>query len=67
MKSLKALGLLGEMEAARAAMAGQDSTAADLVVGLLTAAPALRNPMPLGKPTWVGIDPAAPDGEVKTP
>jgi len=67
MKSPKALGLLGEMEAARAAMAGQDSTAADLVVGLLTAAPPQRTAMPLGDPTWVGIDLATPDGEVKTP
>jgi len=67
MKTLRALGLLGEMEAARAAVSCQDATTADLVVGLLVAMAPAQLRLPEGDPVWLGIDLAAPSAEGGTP
>jgi len=67
MKAPKALGLLGQVEAARAAVLCSDPTTADLVVGILVStAPLRQRPLP-EEPIWLGIDLAAPDGGAGKP
>ena len=67
MKAPKALGMLGQMEAARAAVLCSDPTTADLVVGILVATAPLQQRTLPDNPTSLGIDLAAPDGGAGKP
>lgn len=67
MKTARALGVLGELEAARAAEACKDVTTADLVVDLLMSSVPSRPFKLPDNPTWLGIDFAAPGAKDVAP